>query len=380
MSQKHILVFSLMYHPHIGGAEIAVKEITSRMQDHYFHIVTLRGASDQKLVEHVGNTTIYRVKGFGPWALKKILYITLSQSIARAIYREHTINAVWGIMASYAGFAAQLFTRRYDVPFVLTLQEGDTPEALRHRFRIVYKWFKRVFYDADHIQTISHYLKEFAVTMGAHCPIVIVPNGVDYQKFSHPQHIISRDLPLFEKKPGELFLITTSRLVEKNGLEDVIAAMPNINKNVKFIIVGDGPLRRPLEYKARLLKVRDRIIFLGEQPHSLLPGYLQISDIFIRPSLSEGFGNSFVEAMAAGIPVIATDAGGIKDFLVHEQTGIVVQQKSPEDIANAVNRLANDQPLRHTLVQQAAAMVRERYDWNRVAEEIKTQVFAKVGA
>jgi glycosyltransferase involved in cell wall biosynthesis len=381
--KKHILVFSLMYHPLIGGAEVAVREITKRLPDYHFHIVTLRHSAAHPVQEEDTNATIYRVKSFGPAgarSLKQVLYIALAQRVAAKIHKKHPIAAVWSIMASYAGFAGHIFTRRYDLPFILTLQEYQTPEMLRHQFRMVFPWFKRIFADADQIQTISHYLKEFAVSMGAKCPVTVVPNGVNYAHFSKPQNLPPQAAPLFKKTPPELILITTSRLVEKNGIEDVINALPKIVPHVRFVIVGDGPLRYALERHVDRLKLRTRVTFLGEQPHALLPAYLQASDIFIRPSLSEGFGNSFVEAMAASLPVVATNVGGIKDFLVHDETGVVVTPHDPNSIADAVNRLANDQALRFRLVQHASAMVREHYNWDRIAEEIKTQVFARVGA
>ena len=92
--------------------------------------------------------------------------------------------------------------------------------------------------------------------------------------------------------------------------------MKLLPKSVSFLVFGLGPDKEILEQLSKSEGVTDRVRFLGQINHSEMPKYLKVSDIFIRPSLSEGFGISFIEAMAAGIPVIATQEGGIADFLL----------------------------------------------------------------
>ena len=103
-------------------------------------------------------------------------------------------------------------------------------------------------------------------------------------------------------------------MVIKNGVGDVIKALPKLSENIKFVILGEGELKQKLIKLAKDLGVSDRVIFKGFVSHEKIPKYLKACDIFIRPSLSEGMGNSFIEAMACRIPVIATPVGGIVDF------------------------------------------------------------------
>src|SRR3989344_767164 len=117
------------------------------------------------------------------------------------------------------------------------------------------------------------------------------------------------------KKEGDIFLITTSRMVRKNAIDVIIRSLTLLDAHVKFLILGIGPDEEMLRELARSQGVADRIQFLGQILHTEMPKYLKVSDIFIRPSRSEGLGNSFLEAMAAGLPVIATPVGGIPDFL-----------------------------------------------------------------
>jgi glycosyltransferase involved in cell wall biosynthesis len=102
-----------------------------------------------------------------------------------------------------------------------------------------------------------------------------------------------------------------------------------------------------------------------------MPKYLHISDIFIRPSLSEGLGNSFLEAMASGLPVIATPVGGIPDFLKDGETGLFCEVGNPKSIAQKVEKLIKDRESREYIVRQAREMIEKKYRWEIVASKMK---------
>jgi glycosyltransferase involved in cell wall biosynthesis len=111
-------------------------------------------------------------------------------------------------------------------------------------------------------------------------------------------------------------------------------------------------------------------MFAGHRGHDEVPGILQSSDIFVRPSLSEGLGNSFLEAMAAGLPVIGTPVGGIPDFLTDGETGVFCKVRDPESIATTVRRIREEPGLKEKLVANGTSMVRERYGWDGIARRI----------
>jgi glycosyltransferase involved in cell wall biosynthesis len=97
---------------------------------------------------------------------------------------------------------------------------------------------------------------------------------------------------------------------------------------------------------------------------------LKTCDIFIRPSLSEGFGVSFIEAMASQIPVIATPVGGIIDFLEDGKTGYFCRPEDPDSIVEVVQKVIAD-PNQNQIVENALKMVKEKYDWDIVASQIR---------
>ncbi|MDO8590907.1 MAG: glycosyltransferase family 4 protein [bacterium] len=388
--KKRVLIFSLIYYPRfIGGAEVAVKEITDRLgNDFDFDMITLRKQALK--FERIGNVNVYRV-GFGwragsnallsRFKIYKYFFPFFAFFKALSLERRNHYDAVWSIMANYAGFGSLFFKLFYSkIPFILTLQEGDPISHIKRRVGVLYPLFKMIFTRADSIQAISYYLAGWAKEMGAKGPSVVIPNGVDFNRFKIPDsgfkngagEKIRQELG-FGKE--DILLVTTSRLVEKNAVGDIIGALTFLPDNVKLLIIGTGQLERSLKLKVEKLKLRERVHFIGFVPHEKLPPYLWASDIFIRPSLSEGMGNSFIEAMAAGLPVIATSVGGIVDFLKDGETGLFCEVGNPKSIAQKVEKLIKDSESRNYIVERASRVVKEKYDWNLVAERMKKEVF-----
>ncbi|MBT4730800.1 glycosyltransferase family 4 protein, partial [Candidatus Woesearchaeota archaeon] len=121
-----------------------------------------------------------------------------------------------------------------------------------------------------------------------------------------------------------------------------------------------------------------RVLFVGHIEHGELPKYLHISDVFVRPSLSEGLGISFIEAMAAGVPVVATEVGGITDFLKNGETGLFCGVHDPRGISEKTELLMGDNTLRENIIKNAQAMVKDTYDWNLITKDMKEKVFDKL--
>lgn len=401
-TSKKILIFSLNYYPRfIGGAEIAIKEITDRINssDIEFHMVTLRFDSSLPRVERVGNVLVHRI-GFAkkdpdiadlkkfPLHLNKILFQFLATCKAIHLHKKYHYDGTWAMMAHSAGVPAALFKMMNpQVPYLLTLQEGDPVDHIKRTMRFVSPIFTRAFTRADFVQAISTFLGRWARDMGFTGPLEVIPNAVDTKHFSE-EYTTEQLFALKQKlgkSSGDIFLITTSRLVVKNAVDDVIRALAPLPKGVKFLILGIGPDETMLRALARDNGVEDRVKFLGQISHSEMPMYLKVSDIFVRPSLSEGMGNSFVEAMASGVPVIATQEGGISDFLFdpeknpgREPTGLAVSVRDPEAIARQVKRLVDDHSLRTRIVANAQKLAYEKYDWNLIARDMKEKVFDKL--
>lgn len=401
MAQK-ILIFSLAYYPNaIGGAEVAIKEITDRIgpKDIEFHMVTLRFDSALSKVEKVGNVLVHRI-GFAkknptaedlkkfPLHYNKHLYQFLATYKALCLHRKYKYDAIWAMMAHSTGVPAAIFKFFYPrVPYVLTLQEGDPPEHIERVMRPLWPLFSRAFTKADVVQVISNFLGDWARRRGFKGPIEFIPNGFSKESFS--QEYSEKEFVELKQKLGkkenDIYLVTISRLVHKNAVDDVIRAMPLLPKNIYFIVVGGGPDEEMLKELAKDLDVAERVKFIGQVDRTETAKYRKISDIFVRPSRSEGMGNSFLSTMVAKLPIITTQEGGIADFLFDTKrnpdkpaTGWAVDKDSPKQIAEAVKDiLANPEQVKK-ITETAYKMAVENYNWDFIAKDMREKVFSRV--
>ncbi len=369
--KPRILIFSLAYLPHVGGAEVALKEITDRISDLEFHILTLNFGGELKN-EKIGNVFVHRI-GNGSSYISKILFIPRAARYALRLHKEQSFDAYWAMM-SYMLFPIVLLRfMNVRVPYLLTLQEGDPWQRMFSRWFILpFRSLLSIgFKNASQVQVISTYLGQWATRMGFGGEVSVVPNGVDLTRFTNATH------PSFVTA-GTVNLITASRLVHKNALDEVIRALVLLPKNVQFVIYGSGPDESMLQKLSEKLAVSERVLFKGYSPHTELARAFSTAHIFIRPSRSEGMGNSFIEAMAAGLPVIGTQEGGIADFLFDEKrnpgkptTGWAVDVDSPQQIALAVKDIMTNPEKVARVRTNGLALVREKYDWNLIAHDMK---------
>jgi glycosyltransferase involved in cell wall biosynthesis len=398
--KKKILIFSLAYYPkHIGGAEVAIKEITDRLSsDEYeFHLVCNRYDSTLLKEEKIGNVVVHRI-GFStknpgmadlrklPLHLNKIWYQWGAYLAAKKLHKQYHFDAVWAMMAHSTGVPAAKFKKTFPgVKYVLTLQEGDKPEYIEKKMRLFGQAFNDAFLQADAIQVISTFLGKWAKQKGFAGEPILVPNAVDTARFTkvYQKEELAAVRHELGASPDEVLLVTTSRLVEKNATDVVIRALAELPEKYTFIIFGTGPDEEMLRSLVAQLKLESRVVFYGHLDHAVMPKYLKACDIFIRPSRSEGMGNSFVEAMAAEIPVIATQEGGIADFLFDAiknpdvpATGFAVAVDSPQEIKAAVLRIMEDEAATMRTVATAKAMALLKYDWNLIAKRMDAEVFA----
>lgn len=397
--KKKILIFSLAYYPkHIGGAEVAIKEITDRLslEQYEFHLICNRYDATLPVTEKIGTVTVHRI-GFTkrgptmvdlrklPLHLNKLFYQWTAFFEARKLHKEHHFDGIWAMMAHSCGVPAGRFKKTFpEVKYLLTLQEGDKPEDIERKMRVFGPLFDDAFLLADSVQVISSFLGRWAKKRGFAGEPILVPNAVDTAHFTrgyedNMRREVRRELGVADT---DTLLVTTSRLVHKNAVDDVIRALALLPETVKFVVFGVGPDEEKLRALTHELSLDDRVLFRGQIGHDVMPKYLTACDVFIRPSRSEGMGNSFVEAMAAELPVIATQEGGITDFLFDEKrnpdketTGWAVDANSPEQIKQAVEDILGRPEKVAVVTATAKAMAVEKYDWNLIAKRMDEEVF-----
>ncbi len=372
---KRLLIFSLTYYPFVGGAEVAIKEIVDRLTDFDAVLLTARLRADLPQEEMLGRIKVIRLGRGNRW--DKYFFAFRA---ARRAYQLHTFqrfDLAWAMMANYAGLAAWLFRLRSRVPYLLTEQSGDSAWFIWKRVWFWLPIYRSMYKKAVRIQAISKSLARRARFFGHKKEIAIIPNGVDLEVFHNT--VSEQERQAYRHELGisddEWVVITTSRLVFKNAIDDLLKAINDARYKLgvpaRLLIVGEGPDRRALESLAIQKGVAQYVSFYGHIDHLDMTRYMSAADVFCRPSLTEGLGNSFLEAMAYGLPIIATPVGGIVDFLIDGETGLACQVRKPMTIAQAIERYYRDRDLYRRIQSRGQELIRERYDWNKVAADME---------
>jgi glycosyltransferase involved in cell wall biosynthesis len=160
-------------------------------------------------------------------------------------------------------------------------------------------------------------------------------------------------------------LITVCRLAPWKGVEPLIRLLAQLQQT-RLVICGSGHLRTHLEEVAERIGVAERVLFLGDVPHSSIDGYLRQADAFVLNSTYEGLPHVVLEAMAARVPVVATDAGGTSEVVEHNVTGLLVPVGDAAALQSAVEQLWSDPALCQRLVDAAAARAQTHFDFERM--------------
>ncbi|HID90919.1 TPA: glycosyltransferase family 1 protein, partial [Candidatus Bathyarchaeota archaeon] len=197
----------------------------------------------------------------------------------------------------------------------------------------------------------------------------VIPNGVraDEFRFEFERNGFRRRFA----HPQEKMVLYVGRLVFEKGIHVLINAIPRVLAsipNAKFVIVGEGGMRRPMEDLARALGVYDKAFFTGFVDGRTLKALYQCADVCVFPSLYEPFGIVALEAMASGTPVVVSDTGGLSEIVEHDVTGVKVFPDNPDSLAWGLTRVLRDHEYAIRLAENARRKVSAVYDWDAIAE------------
>ena len=212
----------------------------------------------------------------------------------------------------------------------------------------------------------------------------VIHNGIRVDAFFSLLHlerserssgeVAGRFLPLVEMKRGEedrIHLLAIGRLVEQKGffvLLDVIANLKKMFPTILLVIVGEGELRSAIEKRIDELELRDQVKLVGERTDTQT--FFQKADVFVLSSLFEGFGNVVLEAMACGVPVVATNTGGVPEMIAEGKSGFIVPSNDSSALARAIERtlhLSSEE--KKNMIESARRTVEEKFSIQKIAEE-----------
>lgn len=301
------------------------------------------------------------------WRALLIPLFLISQCVLTIkLLRKHhydIVHAHWIIPQGLVAIVARALSHRRP-PLVITSHGGD---LFALKGNVLHKLKQWITSRADHLTVVSNTMKTKAVTLqlkdSAH--ISVIPMGMDSHNLFYPPDPAS-------PRQGLLFV---GRLVEKKGIEYLIAAMPRVlqaHPEQSLTIVGDGPLRESLLALCESHGIARQVRFTGSIVNHAIPQYLRGAAITIFPSIVAGSGDqegtpvAVMEALACACPTIISDYPGARDIIDDGKNGIVVAQKSPEEIARAINVLLDNPDSRRELGEAGRMSVQRDYDWTGI--------------
>jgi len=281
--------------------------------------------------------------------------------LAREI-RPDVIHAHFG----WTGVDAVLAARRLDVPLLVSFHGTDlTVDAWQPHWR---PYYERLLKAADRVTVVSRFLEDKLRALGYEDNVDVLPAGVDPERFAFrgPRQADER-----------MRLLFVGRLIECKGLDVLLHALAIVRRaepGVSLEVIGDGPTREVAEQLTDSLGLCDAVEFRGAQSHEQVSRALGRSDVLVAPSRTmpngqaEGSPVVTKEALAVGVPVVATDAGGLPETLPVECRRRIVPEGDSEGLAAEVTRLWCDAQLRHEVSERGRRWVLEQFDLRRLGE------------
>jgi len=216
---------------------------------------------------------------------------------------------------------------------------------------------------------VSRAVANFSITQARLAPekIVVIPNGVDVTRFSTAR---PADLTQYGIPPGSQVLLTVGRLDRQKGLNDLVdAAVVVVHRHARahFLLVGEGPERLAIERLIRDKGLADRIHLAGWRPD--VPELLAAGDALVLASHWEGLPNVILEAMAAGLPVVATRVEGTSELVIEGETGYLVAPQSPADLAAGIEKLIADPVRAHAMGQRGCERAAANFSWDKMVSQ-----------
>lgn len=294
-----------------------------------------------------------------PWARLLLLpfFLVHTAAIARCARDCDLIHANWSLSA----IAARSGYWLHHKPLVVTVQGSDIFQAAQIApIRVA---TRRALAHASQVLALSHSLAEETGRVTGLPPgkIQLVPNGVNLEKF-----------PFAPPEGREKLLLFVGSLIQRKGGGDLIRAMVEVVRqfpDYRLVMIGEGPLKQSWQNLVSELGLQEQVRLVGTQTQAEISAWMRRARLFVLPSLEEGQGVVFVEALASGLPCLGSLTGGIPD-VVTPQVGRLVQPGDSTLLARAICDILEDQAGWQAMCFSARQRAESEYDWNQIAARL----------
>jgi len=371
------------FSPEFGGHEfylcralakegVDVTLFTSIKPSRIYYYETLEKPKKLRPFETLDNFNLVRVPitfELGGRFLRFPFSIDLLEKLCRSRYDVVHSHEFFQFFTHTAIIASKLNR----TPIVIT-QHGYT----LGKNEVFYSWLlevlgktlgRQVTSSADLFIAITKDVKSFLLKIGLpENKVKVVPTGVDTDRFRPLETSYRKRIGLNAKK----VVLFVGRMCEEKGVIQLLHALKDVfkdNPDAKCLMVGDGPLRNRALSLASTLGISQKIIHLPKVNHDEMPLVYNAADIFVLPSRYEPFGMSATEAMASGIPAIASRVGGLAETVLHGKTGLLVKVQNTMELANAISDLLQDDEKRREMGKAARKHMLDHYSWPHVAKK-----------
>jgi glycosyltransferase involved in cell wall biosynthesis len=250
-------------------------------------------------------------------------------------------------------------------PYIVSLRGSDVPgyDPFNRKVERIHAMLKpitrRIWKRARKVIALSDALARTARRTAPEIDIQVIPNGIDTDQFSPPER---------RNPNSNTRLITVARLLERKGIHTILEACANPTVlPIELQIIGTGPYEGELRELVDNLGLGDRVKFLGYVPNEELPRYYRRSDIFVLPSATESFGLVFAEAMSCGLPIVASNVGGIPETVRDGIDGLLCAPNDPVALRENIMQLMSSAGAREDISHSQRQRILKHYPWEHIA-------------
>ena len=373
-----VLLLNYEYPPLGGSAGAATEALARGLAGRGVSVdVVAGGARDERTTELLwdgsaeqeGLLTVYRVRSRGAenhqLGLRHAFsYLRAALPLVRRRLREEHYDVVHFFFSLPTGAMLPLLDLR-GTPVVVSLRGWDVPghdphqRSLQRAHRVLLPLTRWIWRRADRVVAVCESLGHQARHTWPELCYSVIPNGVDVARFRPPLRRV--------RSSPRMRCLAVSRLVEPKGLADLIRAIAMLERGrYQLEIVGSGPDEQELTLLARQLGISREIMFTGSLDRAAVPGRYREADIFTLAPWGDAFGHVFAEALASGLPIVGSTAGGVPELVEHGKNGFLVPPREPAALAAAIRLLADNPDLRAEIGKRNRAHAEANLSWTRV--------------
>ncbi|HUI88705.1 MAG TPA: glycosyltransferase family 4 protein [Anaerolineales bacterium] len=374
-----ILLINSEYPPIGGGAGNASANIARLLVQRGCEVTVLTSHWDDLPYEETRDGVgIIRVRALRrhidrSTAIEQISFIFAASMKALRLGRQFQPGVTLAFFGLPSGAIALLLKKLYRVPYIVSLRGGDVPGFRPYDFRFYHQvaapFLHCIWRGADSIIANSNGLQALALAFDGHYPIPVISNGVDVAQFA----VSDRDW----LSPR---ILSVGRVVYQKGFDLAMRALsPLKDLEWTWTIAGDGPQMMALKVMSEEYGIKDRIHFLGWLSQEQIKGQYAAANIFLFPSRHEGMPNAVLEAMASGLPVVATKIAGNEELVVDGETGGLVPPEDVESLRESLRPLLVDAQMREQMGRAARQRVESSFSWASVAQNYEEILQRSIG-